>query len=57
MDVGTNAAAEGGLAGDAGPAVAEVAGALSPVPGAAGPVTTAVLPRHVVSAAASPSVS
>ena len=53
--MGTNAAAEGGLAGDAGPA--EVAGALSPVPGAAGPVTTAVLPRHVVSAAASPSVS
>jgi methylenetetrahydrofolate dehydrogenase (NADP+)/methenyltetrahydrofolate cyclohydrolase len=57
VDVGTNATAEGGLAGDVDPAVAEVAGALSPVPGGVGPVTTAVLLRHVVSAAASPSLS
>jgi methylenetetrahydrofolate dehydrogenase (NADP+) / methenyltetrahydrofolate cyclohydrolase len=56
VDVGTNATAEGGLAGDVDPAVAEVAGALSPVPGGVGPVTTAVLLRHVV-AAASPSLS
>ena len=39
------------LAGDVDPAVAEVAGALSPVPGGVGPVTTALLLRHVVSAA------
>ena len=57
VDVGTNATAEGGLAGDVDPAVAEVAGALSPVPGGVGPVTTAVLLRHVVSAAANPSLS
>jgi methylenetetrahydrofolate dehydrogenase (NADP+)/methenyltetrahydrofolate cyclohydrolase len=56
VDVGTNATADGGLAGDVDPAVAEVAGALSPVPGGVGPVTTAVLLRHVVSAA-SPSRS
>jgi len=55
VDVGTNATADGGLAGDVDPAVAEVAGALSPVPGGVGPVTTALLLRHVVSAAASPS--
>ena len=54
VDVGTNATADGGLAGDVDPAVAEVAGALSPVPGGVGPVTTALLLRHVV-AAASPS--
>ena len=54
VDVGTNASAGGGLAGDVDPAVAEVAGALSPVPGGVGPVTTALLLRHVV-AAASPS--
>ena len=51
VDVGTNATADGGLAGDVDPAVAEVAGALSPVPGGVGPVTTALLLRHVVSAA------
>jgi methylenetetrahydrofolate dehydrogenase (NADP+)/methenyltetrahydrofolate cyclohydrolase len=51
VDVGTNATAGGGLAGDVDPAVAEVAGALSPVPGGVGPVTTALLLRHVVSAA------
>jgi len=57
VDVGTNATADGGLAGDVDPAVAEVAGALSPVPGGVGPVTTALLLRHVVEAAASPSRS
>jgi methylenetetrahydrofolate dehydrogenase (NADP+)/methenyltetrahydrofolate cyclohydrolase len=51
VDVGTNATADGGLAGDVDPAVAEVAAALSPVPGGVGPVTTALLLRHVVSAA------
>ncbi len=52
IDVGTNATAEGGLAGDVDPKVAEIAGALSPVPGGVGPVTTAVLLRHVADAAA-----
>jgi methylenetetrahydrofolate dehydrogenase (NADP+) / methenyltetrahydrofolate cyclohydrolase len=52
IDVGTNATPEGGLAGDVDPKVAEIAGALSPVPGGVGPVTTAVLLRHVVDAAA-----
>jgi methylenetetrahydrofolate dehydrogenase (NADP+) / methenyltetrahydrofolate cyclohydrolase len=51
VDVGTNATADGGLAGDVDPAVADVAGALSPVPGGVGPVTTALLLRHVVEAA------
>jgi len=54
IDVGTNATPDGGLAGDVDPAVAEVAGALSPVPGGVGPVTTALLLRHVVEAASSP---
>jgi len=53
VDVGTNATADGGLAGDVDPAVADVAGALSPVPGGVGPVTTALLLRHVVEAASS----
>ncbi len=52
VDVGTNATADGGLAGDVDPAVAGVAGALSPVPGGVGPVTTALLLRHVTEAAA-----
>jgi methylenetetrahydrofolate dehydrogenase (NADP+) / methenyltetrahydrofolate cyclohydrolase len=52
IDVGTNATADGGLAGDVDPKVAEVAGALSPVPGGVGPVTTALLLRHVAEAAA-----
>lgn len=51
IDVGTNATGDGGLAGDVDPAVAEVAGALSPVPGGVGPVTTALLLRHVTDAA------
>jgi methylenetetrahydrofolate dehydrogenase (NADP+)/methenyltetrahydrofolate cyclohydrolase len=53
IDVGTNAAPDGGLAGDVDPAVAAMEGvALSPVPGGVGPVTTALLLRHVVTAAA-----
>jgi methylenetetrahydrofolate dehydrogenase (NADP+) / methenyltetrahydrofolate cyclohydrolase len=51
VDVGTNATPDGGLAGDVDPAVADVAGALSPVPGGVGPVTTALLLRHVTLAA------
>jgi methylenetetrahydrofolate dehydrogenase (NADP+)/methenyltetrahydrofolate cyclohydrolase len=51
VDVGTNALADGGMAGDVDPAVASVAGALSPVPGGVGPVTTALLLQHVVEAA------
>jgi len=52
IDVGTNASADGGLAGDVDPAVAEVAAGLTPVPGGVGPVTTALLLRHVTAAAA-----
>jgi methylenetetrahydrofolate dehydrogenase (NADP+)/methenyltetrahydrofolate cyclohydrolase len=55
IDVGTNATADGGLAGDVDPAVAGVAAALTPVPGGVGPVTTALLLRHVVEAAAAAS--
>jgi methylenetetrahydrofolate dehydrogenase (NADP+)/methenyltetrahydrofolate cyclohydrolase len=52
IDVGTNATAEGGLAGDVDPAVADIDGvALTPVPGGVGPVTTALLLGHVVEAA------
>jgi methylenetetrahydrofolate dehydrogenase (NADP+) / methenyltetrahydrofolate cyclohydrolase len=51
IDVGTNAAPGGGLAGDVDPAVAAVAAALTPVPGGVGPVTTALLLSHVVQAA------
>ena len=53
VDVGTNPTAGGGLAGDVDPAVRDIAGALTPVPGGVGPVTTALLLRHVVQAAAS----
>jgi len=55
IDVGTNAAPDGGLAGDVDPAVARVAAALTPVPGGVGPVTTALLLQHVVEAAAASS--
>lgn len=52
IDVGTNATADGGLAGDVSPAVADIEGvALTPVPGGVGPVTTALLLRNVVEAA------
>ncbi|WP_127361260.1 bifunctional 5,10-methylenetetrahydrofolate dehydrogenase/5,10-methenyltetrahydrofolate cyclohydrolase [Actinacidiphila soli] len=53
VDVGTNPAEDGGLVGDVDAAsVAPVAGALTPVPGGVGPVTTALLLRHTVGAAA-----
>jgi methylenetetrahydrofolate dehydrogenase (NADP+) / methenyltetrahydrofolate cyclohydrolase len=52
IDVGTNITDAGQLAGDVDPAVASVVAALSPVPGGIGPVTTALLLRHVVEAAA-----
>ena len=52
IDVGTNVTDAGQLAGDVDPVVAGVATALSPVPGGVGPVTTALLLRHVVEAAA-----
>ena len=52
IDVGTNVTDDGRLVGDVDPAVAGVAAALSPVPGGVGPVTTALLLRHVVEAAA-----
>ena len=55
IDVGTNATLDGGLAGDVDAAVADVdAVSLTPVPGGIGPVTTALLLRHVVTAAATP---
>ena len=55
IDVGTNATPDGGLVGDVDPAVADVERvALTPVPGGVGPVTTALLLRHVVAAAATP---
>ena len=43
VDVGTSTTGDGGLVGDVGDTVTEVAGALSPVPGGVGPVTTAQL--------------
>jgi methylenetetrahydrofolate dehydrogenase (NADP+)/methenyltetrahydrofolate cyclohydrolase len=53
IDVGTNATPDGGLAGDVDTAVAAIDGvALTPVPGGVGPVTTALLLRLVVAAAA-----
>ena len=52
IDVGTNPAPDGGLAGDVDQAAVEhLAAALTPVPGGVGPVTTAILLRQVVSAA------
>ena len=53
VDVGANPTAGGGLAGDVDPAVARTAAGLTPVPGGVGPVTTALLLRHTVRAAAS----
>ena len=58
IDVGTSAAGDGGLAGDVGAAVTEIAGALSPVPGGVGLVTTAqLLLATTVAAAGWPAVS
>ena len=50
VDVGVNRT-ESGLVGDVDPAVAEVAGLLSPVPGGVGPMTIAMLLRNTLSAA------
>jgi methylenetetrahydrofolate dehydrogenase (NADP+)/methenyltetrahydrofolate cyclohydrolase len=51
IDVGTNATADG-LVGDVSPDVADIGDvALTPVPGGVGPVTTALLLRHVITAA------
>lgn len=56
VDVGTHPvpAPDGAwtLVGDVDPAVAGVAGVLTPVPGGVGPVTNAILMRHVTAAAA-----
>ena len=50
VDVGVNRN-ESGLVGDVDPAVAEVAGLMSPVPGGVGPMTIAMLLRNTLSAA------
>jgi methylenetetrahydrofolate dehydrogenase (NADP+)/methenyltetrahydrofolate cyclohydrolase len=50
IDVGITRLPEG-LAGDVDPAVAEVAGHLTPVPGGVGPMTIAILLRNTVLAA------
>jgi methylenetetrahydrofolate dehydrogenase (NADP+) / methenyltetrahydrofolate cyclohydrolase len=53
IDVGINPTADGGITGDVdAAAVSGVAGALTPVPGGVGPVTTALLLRNTVRAAA-----
>ena len=50
VDVGINRT-DGGIVGDVDPAVAEVAGRLTPVPGGVGPMTIAMLLRNTVKAA------
>ncbi|WP_375288377.1 bifunctional 5,10-methylenetetrahydrofolate dehydrogenase/5,10-methenyltetrahydrofolate cyclohydrolase, partial [Sphingomonas sp.] len=50
IDVGINRT-DAGLVGDVDPAVAEVAGAITPVPGGVGPMTIAVLLRNTLVAA------
>jgi methylenetetrahydrofolate dehydrogenase (NADP+) / methenyltetrahydrofolate cyclohydrolase len=53
IDVGISPAADGGITGDVdAAAVARTAAVLTPVPGGVGPVTTAMLLRHTVQAAA-----
>jgi methylenetetrahydrofolate dehydrogenase (NADP+) / methenyltetrahydrofolate cyclohydrolase len=52
VDVGTNPTPEGGLVGDVDPTGAADAAGLTPVPGGVGPVTTAMLLRATVTAAA-----
>jgi methylenetetrahydrofolate dehydrogenase (NADP+)/methenyltetrahydrofolate cyclohydrolase len=51
VDVGTNVQSDGRLVGDVQPAVAEVAGYLSPVPGGVGPMTITVLLANTLRAA------
>jgi methylenetetrahydrofolate dehydrogenase (NADP+)/methenyltetrahydrofolate cyclohydrolase len=50
VDIGVNRT-EGGIVGDVDPAVAEVAGYLTPVPGGVGPMTIAMLLRNTLTAA------
>jgi methylenetetrahydrofolate dehydrogenase (NADP+)/methenyltetrahydrofolate cyclohydrolase len=50
VDVGITRTAKG-LVGDVAPAVADIAGWLSPVPGGVGPMTRAMLLTNVVEAA------
>lgn len=50
VDVGVNRT-DAGIVGDVDPAVAEVAGLLSPVPGGVGPMTIAMLLRNTLTAA------
>jgi methylenetetrahydrofolate dehydrogenase (NADP+)/methenyltetrahydrofolate cyclohydrolase len=50
IDVGTNRG-EDGVVGDVDPAIAEVAGLMTPVPGGVGPMTIAMLLRNAVRAA------
>jgi methylenetetrahydrofolate dehydrogenase (NADP+)/methenyltetrahydrofolate cyclohydrolase len=53
IDVGTNPTQDGGLVGDVdAAAVSGIVAALTPVPGGVGPVTTALLLRNVIVAAA-----
>jgi methylenetetrahydrofolate dehydrogenase (NADP+)/methenyltetrahydrofolate cyclohydrolase len=53
IDVGTNEASDGSMVGDVDTAAVEaLASLVTPVPGGVGPVTTAVLLRNVVTAAA-----
>jgi methylenetetrahydrofolate dehydrogenase (NADP+)/methenyltetrahydrofolate cyclohydrolase len=52
VDVGINRLADGRVVGDVDPAVAEVAGAMTPVPGGVGPMTVACLMRNTVAACA-----
>lgn len=51
VDVGIHPTPGGGFAGDVDPAVAEVAGAVTPVPGGVGPMTVAMLLRNTLLAA------
>ncbi|MGL6094598.1 MAG: bifunctional methylenetetrahydrofolate dehydrogenase/methenyltetrahydrofolate cyclohydrolase FolD [Fimbriiglobus sp.] len=51
VDVGTNAGPDGKLIGDVDPAVADVAGWLSPVPGGVGPMTITMLLANTLRAA------
>ena len=53
IDVGTNPKGDGGIVGDVDTSsVLQIARAITPVPGGVGPVTTALLLRNVVTAAA-----
>ncbi len=51
LDVGVSRDGEGKIVGDVEPAVAEVAGWISPNPGGVGPMTRAMLLNNIVVAA------